>query len=146
MDDHPRHILVVSCLIRNDQKQILLVRHKKRGWELPQGRIEEGESLQTALHREVQEETGVKVHEPELALIWSKISAPAAKIFCFKSDYLSGELTTSDETPEVEWCSAEEAERRIDHQVNHDRLVTLLAHEGPLQFRSYTTGPYRVIA
>lgn len=145
LDSHPRHILVVSCLIRNHQDQLLLVKHRQRGWELPQGRIEEGEPLLTALHREVREETGVTIRNIELAMIWSKLTVPAAKIFCFKALYAAGEITGSEETPEVSWCPADDAGQRIKHEVNRDRFTSLLAHDGPLQFRSYATGPYRIL-
>lgn len=141
---HPRHILVVSCLIRNVRGQILLVRHRQRGWELPQGRVEEGEPLLAALHREVREETGVEIEAIELAMVWSKLNPPAAKIFCFKAQYKTGEPSASEETPEVAWWSAADAVERISHPVNRDRFETLLAHVGSPQFRSYTTGPYRL--
>ena len=36
---------VVGCLLKNDKGKILLVKHHKRGWEIPQGRIEPGESI-----------------------------------------------------------------------------------------------------
>ncbi len=142
---HPRHILVASCLIRNNAAQLLLVRHYKRGWELPQGRIEEGETLLEALHREVLEETGVTICNPQLAILWSKISDPAALIHGFVAEYANGLPTPSEETPAVEWCSAEQALLRVEHPVNRDRLVALLKPDGRLQLRSYATGPYRVL-
>ena len=142
---HPRHILVACCLIRNSAAQLLLVRHYKRGWELPQGRIEEGETLLEALHREVLEETGVTICKPQMAILWSKISDPAALIHCFVAEHSSGQPTPSEETPSVEWCSAEQALQRVEHPVNRDRLVALLEHQGSLQLRSYTTGPYRLL-
>ena len=141
----PRHILVASCLIRNGAAQLLLVRHYKRGWELPQGRIEEGETLLEALHREVLEETGVTIRDPQLAMLWSKVSAPAALIHCFIASYAGGQPTPSEETPAVAWCSAEQALRQVEHPVNRDRLAALLAHDGNLQLRSYATGPYRLL-
>lgn len=142
----PQHILVVSCLIRNPQRQLLLVRHKLRGWELPQGRVEEGEALDAALHREVLEETGVTIANPQPAVIWSKVSAPAALIFCFAAEYVGGTLRPSDETPAVDWVPESQALERIDHPVNRDRLAALLAHSGALQLRSYATGPYRILS
>jgi 8-oxo-dGTP diphosphatase len=142
----PRHILVVSCLVRNDAGQLLLVRHKLRGWELPQGRVEEGETLLGALQREVLEETGVSIETPRAAVIWSKLSVPAAMIIGFIADYAGGELLPSEETPEVAWVAEEQALARIAHPVNRDRTSALLDHHGDLQFRSYATSPYRVLS
>jgi len=142
----PKHLLVVSCLIRNANDEILLVRHHIRGWELPQGRVEEREALMYALSREVLEETGVTIKNPKPAVIWSKISDPAAVIFCFLAEYSSGSLTPSEETPEVEWCVAADVLQRVSHPVNRDRIKSLLEHNGTLQLRSYATGPYRILS
>lgn len=146
MTSQPKHILVVSCLIRNLQNQILLVKHHIRGWELPQGKVEEGEGLVFALSREVLEETGVTISHAKLAVVWSKVSLPATIIFCFAARYASGELTPSEETPSVEWCTEAEAGQRISHPVNRDRINALLESDGILQFRSYATGPYRILS
>lgn len=142
----PKHVVVVSCLIRNEKDEVLLVRHHIRGWEIPQGRVEEREALVYALSREVLEETGVTICNSKPAIIWSKVSDPAALIFCFKAQYSSGQPTPSAETPEVEWCPTDQILQRISHPVNRDRIKALLAHEGPLQLRSYATGPYRVLS
>lgn len=141
----PKHVVVVSCLIRNDKDEILLVKHHLRGWEIPQGRVEEREALVYALSREVLEEAGVTICNSKPAIIWSKVSDPAALIVCFTARYFSGEPTPSEETPEVEWCSADLVLRRINHPVNRDRIKALLEHEGPVQLRSYATGPYRIL-
>jgi 8-oxo-dGTP diphosphatase len=136
--DTPKHIIVVSCLIRNTVDQVLLVRHHRRGWEMPQGKVEEGESLIEALHREVLEETGVKVEPGPLAAVWSKISVPTALILGFLARYQSGELTASDECPEVGWFTADQALELVTHPVNCDRLRTLLDFPGTILYRSYS--------
>lgn len=144
--ENPKHIVVVGCLVRNEGGKILLIRHHRRGWEIPQGRVEEGESLIAALHREVREETGVAVELGPLAAVWSKLSPPPALIFTFLARYTGGDLTTSEETPELGWFSSDEALQMITHPVNHDRLKTLLNFSGTTVYRAYTPNPYQVQA
>jgi 8-oxo-dGTP diphosphatase len=140
----PKHIIVVSCLIRNTVGQVILVRHHSRGWELPQGKVEEGESLIEALNREVMEETGVAVEAGPLAAVWSKLSPPSALILGFLARYRSGELATSDECPEVGWFEASRALELVTQPVNRDRLRTLLDFSGTILYLAYTPDPYQV--
>ncbi len=59
---HPQ--LAVSAVIFRERKVLLLRRAKSPGtgfYSLPGGRVEFGESLHTALHREVDEETGLRI-------------------------------------------------------------------------------------
>ena len=142
----PKHVLVVSCLVRNDENKILLVKHHIRGWELPQGRVEEGETVIFALSREVLEEAGVTINHAKLAVIWSKISAPETLILCFTANYASGELTPSEETPEVRWSPEEEVFSWVSHPVNRDRIDSLLKMHDTLKFHSYMTSPYRILS
>jgi len=139
--ESPLHVVVVGALIRNPEGKVLVIRHPKRGWELPQGRVETGESLIDALHREVLEETGVRVKLGPLAAVYSKVSPPSAVIFNFLADYLSGELRTSAESLEVAWHPASEALRMVSHPVNSDRLQCLLNYAGATLFRAYTSPP-----
>src|ERR1700742_4709165 len=65
---HPQ--LAVSAAIFRDGKVLLLRRAKSLGtgfYSLPGGRVEFGESLATALHREVDEETGLRIEIVGLA-------------------------------------------------------------------------------
>lgn len=142
--DNPKHTVVVGCLVRNAKNQVLLIRHVKRGWEIPQGRVEEREGLIEAVHREVLEETGIQVDLEHLATVWSKLSAPPALVFTFLARHRNGEPTPSDESPEVGWFSAEEALALVTHPVNRDRLEALLNYSGEIGYRSYTTSPYRM--
>ncbi|EWG10625.1 RNA deprotection pyrophosphohydrolase [Cytobacillus firmus] len=54
----PGHVLVI-CRYGD---QWLLTNHKKRGWEFPGGKREQGESLEEAARREVYEETGADLN------------------------------------------------------------------------------------
>jgi 8-oxo-dGTP diphosphatase len=139
---NPRHMVVVGCLVRNGDDDVLLIRHYKRGWEIPQGRVEEGESILGALHREVREEAGVEVLPGPLAAVWSKLSPPHSVIFTFLARYQSGELRPSDETPELGWFPGDKALDLVTHPVNRDRLQVLLGFSGKTVFGAYATHPY----
>ena len=55
---------VVAAMVYFEDKIIMI--RTKRGWELPGGHIEPGESVKQALYREVHEETGVVASESRL--------------------------------------------------------------------------------
>ena len=139
-----KHTVVVGCLVKNAANEILLIRHHRRGWEIPQGRLEEGEDLLAAQHREVREETGVDIAVGPLAAVHTKLSPPSAVIFTFLGEYRGGELQTSQESPEVAWFARDEVLGRVTHPVNRDRLEALLAFDGSTVFRCYSVSPFRV--
>lgn len=63
--------VIVAAVIRNEKGEIFLCKMREdRGvfpgqWVLPGGGIEEGERMDEALHREIWEETGLKIDEIE---------------------------------------------------------------------------------
>ncbi|RNC67180.1 MAG: NUDIX hydrolase [Desulfuromonadales bacterium] len=136
--------IVVGCLVKNDEGQILMVRHHERGWEFPQGRMEEGESLTDAAHREVFEETGTRIEVGPLAAVWSKLTSPSAVIFTFIARYLEGDLRTSEETPEVGWFTVDDAPALITHPITRDRFRVILDFSGTIPYLTYTTHPYQI--
>ena len=141
----PLHTLVVGCLVKNGNEEILLIRNHKRGWEIPQGRVEEGESLVEALHREVREEAGVEIEMGPLAAVWSKVAPPPAVIFTFLGRYLSGDLSTSGDSVEARWVTPAEAVEEVSNKVMKERLQVLLNFDGTIKYRFYILKPYQVL-
>lgn len=141
----PLHSVVVGCLVRNARNDVLLIRHHKRGWEIPQGRVEEGESLIDALRREVREEAGVEIEPGPLGAVWSLISEPPAIIFTFLGCYLSGDLATSGDSEEAGWFSESEAVEKVSGSVMRGRLTALLNFAGSTTYYSYSTRPYQIL-
>jgi len=139
------HTVVVGCLVRNESNNVLLIRHHKRGWEMPQGRVEEGENLIDALQREVREEAGVEIVPGPLGAVWSLISESPAVIFTFLGNYRSGELLTSGDSEEAGWFSEAAALEKVSGSVMRERLKALLNYSGELVYRSYSIRPYQVL-
>ena len=48
----------IKAIIRNDENQILLLKNKDY-WDIPGGRMDQGEDIEAALLRELNEEIGV---------------------------------------------------------------------------------------
>lgn len=142
----PRHIAVVGALVRDKEDRVLLIRHHRRGWEIPQGKVEEGEDLLTALRREAMEEAGVEIEPLSLVYVHSKVSFPTALVFGFLARYVSGEPTPCDECPEAGWFSPGEALQMVKNPVSLERLRALLSFSGAVTYRSYTSNPFRLLS
>jgi len=142
----PKHIVAVSGLVRNAAGDVLMLRSPKRGWEMPGGQVEEGETLPDALQREIREETGVIATVGALVGVYSNVKTPTKVIFAFLCDYLSGDLTTSAESPEVAWVNPDDALARITHPAIRDRMRDMLTFDRQVIYRAYTTDPYVVLS
>lgn len=55
---HMRWVRAAGGIITDDEGNMLLIRRNNR-WDLPKGKVEDGETLLQAALREVQEETGI---------------------------------------------------------------------------------------
>jgi 8-oxo-dGTP diphosphatase len=144
-ESSPQHSVVVGCLVRNRKNDILLIRHHKRGWELPQGRVEEGENLIEALCREVREEAGVEIEPGPLGAVWSLVSRPPAIIFTFLGRYRSGTLEPSGDSLEAGWFTEADAMEKVTSSVMQGRLTALLNFNGVAVYHSYSIRPYQVL-
>lgn len=123
---NPTHLVSVAALVTNDNGQVLLVKSPWRGWEYPGGLIEPGETFQEALHREVREESGVEIEITGFVGICKNIERNIVNID-FTARYLSGELTTSEESTEVIWAAPEEALNLITFPLTKKRLQNMLS-------------------
>jgi 8-oxo-dGTP diphosphatase len=104
--------LAVSAAIFRGSK-ILLVRRArspaKGFYSLPGGRVEFGETLHAALHREVAEETALKVEIVDLAA-WREVVPEAGGgghylIMSFAARWSAGEPVLNDELDDYKWLA-----------------------------------------
>ena len=92
--------LTVLCLIHNEDSYLLQDRVKKdwRGYTLPGGHIEPGESIVDAVVREMKEETGLMIKSPRLCGVKQfPIEGGRYIVFLFETDQFEGKVVDSDE-------------------------------------------------
>ena len=56
----PKQLVSAAAVVADDDGRVLLVRTQWRGWELPGGQVERGESAAQTAERETREESGVE--------------------------------------------------------------------------------------
>lgn len=92
--------LTVCCLIHNENQFLLQDRIKEdwKGFTLPGGHVEKGESFVDAVIREMKEETGLTVLNPKLCGVKQfPIEEGRYIVFLFHTDEFTGELVSSEE-------------------------------------------------
>jgi 8-oxo-dGTP pyrophosphatase MutT (NUDIX family) len=128
-----------ALLIQDNAERLLVVKPSyKPGWNLPGGRIEEGESPTEAARRETKEEIGLDIRPGLLLAVgWERATANGRPLFIFDGGSLeptSFELISlqQNELVAVEFVSSE----RIVELIPLDRRPLLHAAIGALRTRS----------
>ena len=104
--------LAVSAAIFRGGKVLLVRRARSPGkgfYSLPGGRVEFGETLHTALHREVDEETALKIEIVGLAgwreVVPSKIGHGHFVIMSFAARWIAGDPVLNEELDDFKWLA-----------------------------------------
>lgn len=108
-------------LVVDEKKRVLLVQQYrlpagKKLWELPAGKIDEGENALQAAKRELSEETGYKAKTwKKLAAYWASPGFLAEKMNIYLATDLQAGVATpmGDERIEVRWFSSRELDALI---------------------------------
>ena len=128
-------ILTNLCLIEDctSNKVVLQYRSPEKnnwsGYAFPGGHIEEGESLVESVIREIKEETGLTISNPQLAAVknWQLEDGTRYIVFCYKATEFTGQLRSSEEG-EVSWVEKDQLEK-LD--LSYDMLPLLEVMEDP---------------
>jgi len=96
-------IAIAQAVIRREGRVLLAVRRDLRGWELPGGHLQPGESPEAALLREIREETGHEVAIERHVGQYARTGFRPHMVSLFVCRITGGELRPSYETPVLRW-------------------------------------------
>jgi 8-oxo-dGTP diphosphatase len=100
-----RHSVSVAGVIIDDHGRALLVqRRDNHHWEPPGGVLEQGETIQDCLRREVREETGLDVEPIAITGIYQNMTRDIIALV-FRCKITGGTLAASNETTAFRWAS-----------------------------------------
>lgn len=111
----------VSCFIEVDGKCLYLLRNSDKSegskWGLPAGKLEDGENIDSAMVREIKEETGLKFKIDELDYVQpTYVKYPdydfVFHLYRIKLDSKPDVTIFSDEHSDYAWFSSEELKEK----------------------------------
>lgn len=104
----PKHIVSAAAIVLNEKNELLLIKGPRRGWEMPGGQVEEGESLKDAVIRETKEESGIDIEVIKFCGIFQNVESSICNTL-FLGTPIGGVPTTSPESLEVGFFPLEKA-------------------------------------
>jgi 8-oxo-dGTP diphosphatase len=124
----PKHIVSAATIVLNEHGELLLIKGPRRGWEMPGGQVEEGESLKEAALRETREESGIEVEITKFCGIFQNVNESICNTL-FLAKPAGGTMTTSDESLEVGFFPIEEALEMVTFTNFRERIRCCLDEE-----------------
>ena len=128
--------LTVACLLYKDNAYLLQDRIKEdwKGYTLPGGHIENGESIVDAVVREMKEETGLTILNPKLCGVKQfPIEGGRYLVFLFCADEFEGEIRSSEEGA-MHWVTKEEL-LNVNLVEDFDELLQVIFDDNLCEFQ-----------
>ncbi len=132
--------LTVLCLLHQNGKYLLQDRIKKdwKGFTLPGGHVEPGESIVDAVVREMKEETGLRIMDPKLCGVKQfPIEKGRYIVFLFEATQYEGELCSSEEG-KMHWIRTEELDK-VNLVSDFKDLLEVMLDENLSEFQYVVT-------
>ena len=121
----PRHIVSAAVVATDAAGQILLVRSPLRGWEMPGGQVEIGESLEAAAKREVLEESGIEVSDLVFCGVFQALNKSIVNAL-FRGRCAGGAPRPSPESLDVGFFAPDQALQLVTHSNFRERIKLCL--------------------
>lgn len=115
-DEHLRATISLRGVVfRPDERVLILKRASDGGWELPGGRIDEGETVEDGVCREITEETSlnVTVDEPVYSLTWRNDDGHGRFAVYYRCEATEYAVSVSPEHDDFAWTSRSVARTRL---------------------------------
>ena len=105
-------ILTNMCMVTDGRGNVLVQKRNDPSWPgmvFPGGHVEPGESLVDSIVREMQEETGLTIHNPKLigSKSWMQKDGSRYLVLLYIATEYDGELHSSEEG-DIAWMTIEE--------------------------------------
>jgi len=114
MGETPKHsVSVAGIVIRSDGRILVVQRRDNSHWEPPGGVLELGETFEEGVRREVAEETGVRIEVERLTGAYKNLTRGIVALV-FRCRPVAGSASTSDESRNVQWFTADEVRHSMD--------------------------------
>jgi ADP-ribose pyrophosphatase YjhB (NUDIX family) len=124
----PKHIVSAASIVVNEKNEILLIKGPRRGWEMPGGQVEEGESLSQAAIRETKEESGIDIEIIKFCGIFQNVGNSICNTL-FLAKPIGGELIQSPESLETGYFPIDEALKKVEWKDFRKRIEHCLRPE-----------------
>ncbi|MEC0239913.1 NUDIX hydrolase [Paenibacillus dokdonensis] len=146
----PKHQISVSALIENNEGEVLLVKTHWRSdtWEFPGGNVEEGESLDVAITREVLEETGILIRPIGITGVYYKETSNLLSVV-FRAEFIDGQLKIQpEEIMEAMFVSltVSNIEQYITRPHMISRSLDAIRSKGFVPYEFWKTKPFQRIS
>ena len=128
--------LTVLCLIHKNGRYLLQDRIKNdwKGYTLPGGHIEPGESIVDAVIREMQEETGLTISHPHLCGVKQfPLEEGRYIVFLFETEEFEGDLRSSEEGT-MHWIDERELSK-VNLVEDFEDLIEVMLDDELMEFQ-----------
>ena len=128
--------LIVLCLIHKNGRYLLQDRIKNdwKGYTLPGGHIEPGESIVDAVVREMQEETGLTISHPHLCGVKQfPLEEGRYIVFLFETEEFEGDLRSSEEGT-MHWIDERELSK-VNLVEDFEDLIEVMLDDELVEFQ-----------